>query len=76
MAITGQGRASKEQVAAMLCKILKISSSTLPKELDATDGLAAAYCHYLQTSTAAETDTKLYKNWKDFAVKNQKRIKT
>ena len=76
MAITGQGRASKEQVAAMLCKILKISPSSLPKELDATDGLAAAYCHYLQTSTAAETDTKRYKNWKDFAVKTQKRIKT
>ena len=40
MAITGQGRASKEQVADMLCRILKIPHDILPKELDATDGLA------------------------------------
>ncbi|MDR3327929.1 MAG: crossover junction endodeoxyribonuclease RuvC [Prevotellaceae bacterium] len=74
MAITGQGRASKEQVSAMLCKILKIPVSDLPKELDATDGLAAAYCHYLQTNTIATTTTK-YRNWKDFVVKNNTRIK-
>lgn len=43
-AITGQGGASKEQVAALLQKILGIG--TTPKELDATDGLAVALCHY------------------------------
>ncbi len=75
MAITGQGRASKEQVAAMLCKILKISPESFPKELDATDGLAAAYCHYLQTSSSALTDSKKYKNWKDFASKNRSKVK-
>ena len=46
MAITGKGTASKEQVAAMLKSILKIRE--LPKQLDATDGLAAAVCHFFQ----------------------------
>jgi len=73
MALTGQGRASKEQVADMLCKILKIPASELPKELDATDGLAAAYCHYLQTSSSV-TSEKKYKSWKDFVNKNANRI--
>jgi len=74
MALTGQGRASKEQVADMLCKILKIPKSELPKELDATDGLAAAYCHYLQTSNIINPEKK-YKNWKDFINKNADRVK-
>ncbi|MDR1543535.1 MAG: crossover junction endodeoxyribonuclease RuvC [Prevotellaceae bacterium] len=73
MAITGQGRASKEQVANMLCRILKISVSDLPKELDATDGLAAAYCHFLQTNSVVSSAK--YKNWKDFVGKNKKKIK-
>ena len=75
MAITGQGRASKEQVADMLCRILKIPHDILPKELDATDGLAAAYCHYLQTQSVVGSEKK-YRNWKDFAEKNKERIKT
>jgi len=74
MALTGQGRASKEQVADMLCKILKIPASELPKELDATDGLAAAYCHYLQTNCSINSEKK-YKSWKDFAQKNIDRVK-
>jgi len=73
MALTGQGRAAKEQVADMLCKILKIPASDLPKELDATDGLAAAYCHYLQTGSAINSEKK-YKSWKDFANKNTDRV--
>ena len=44
LSITGNGNASKEQVAKMLQSILKIK--TLPKKLDSTDGLAAAVCHY------------------------------
>jgi len=74
MAITGQGRAAKEQVAAMLCKILKISESELPKELDATDGLATAYCHYLQTNNIISNEKK-YKNWRDFVQKNANKVK-
>ena len=44
MAITGNGKASKEQVADMMRRFLKIPDALMPKHLDATDGLAAAYC--------------------------------
>ncbi len=49
MAITGNGRASKEQVAAMLQRYLAISNETLLPYLDATDALAAAYCHFIES---------------------------
>lgn len=52
-AITGEGGASKEQVAALLQKILGIG--TTPKELDATDGLAVALCHYYIASSPLGT---------------------
>ena len=42
-AITGNGRAQKEQVAAMVVRILKLSEA--PKPVDATDALALAICH-------------------------------
>ena len=71
MSITGQGGASKEQVALLLQKTLKLE--TLPKDLDATDGLAAAMCHYYQSNTP-KTD-KSYNSWKDFINKNPNRIK-
>lgn len=48
MAITGNGQASKNQVADMLRRILSIKTEEMPPLLDATDGLAAAYCHFLQ----------------------------
>ena len=48
MSITGQGAASKEQVAAMLMNILKFDMKDI--KLDATDGLAAALCHFYQTN--------------------------
>ena len=44
MAITGNGNASKEQVAKMLQSLLRFKE--LPKNLDSTDGLAAAVCHF------------------------------
>jgi crossover junction endodeoxyribonuclease RuvC len=47
MAITGNGRASKDQVADMLRRYLNISSGEMLPQLDATDGLAAAYYHFL-----------------------------
>ncbi len=70
MAITGQGNASKEQVAAMLQGMLSIRE--LPKNLDATDGLAAAVCHFHQ-HTPPDTGAS-FKSWKDFIAKNPKRI--
>ena len=73
MAITGQGQASKEQVAGMLQRMLHIADSDMPKFMDATDALGAAYCHFLQMGRP-ETDAKHYSGWKDFASKNQSRI--
>jgi len=73
LAITGQGLASKEQVAGMLKRILKIPDEKMSKYLDATDALAAAYCHYMK-SGIPQTD-KHYSSWKDFVTKNQSRCK-
>lgn len=73
MAITGQGRASKEQVAGMLQHLLNISNDEMPKFMDATDALGAAYCHFLQMKTP-ETGAHHYRSWKDFLVKNKERM--
>lgn len=71
MAITGSGSASKEQVAAMLYSILDIKAFDGP--LDATDGLAAAMCHYFQNNLS--TGGKTYSGWKSFLSDNPDRIK-
>jgi len=72
MAITGNGRASKEQVADMLRRFLKINPENMLPQLDATDGLAAAYCHYLQMGKPLSE--KKYSNWKDYVAKNGERV--
>jgi len=72
MSITGQGSASKEQVAFILQRILKFED--LPKNLDATDGLAAAVCHFFQNSYETKGNDKA-KSWKDFVARNPKRVK-
>lgn len=69
--ITGTGNASKEQVAAMLKTLLNIK--TLPKRLDATDGLAAAVCHFFQGDSSSKGEN--YTGWEAFVSKNPKRIK-
>ena len=61
MAITGNGQAAKEQVAGMLQHILRIPDECMLPQLDATDGLAAAYCHYLQTNRPMPE--KAYTGW-------------
>ncbi len=71
MSITGQGAASKEQVASMLMNILKFDLTEI--KLDATDGLAAALCHFYQINNPAKG--KGYHSWKDFMNKNPKRVK-
>lgn len=72
MAITGQGGASKEQVAAMLQRILHIEERDMCEFMDATDALGAAYCHYLQMG--CPEPLAHYRGWKDFVNKNQNRI--
>lgn len=69
--ITGNGNASKEQVAAMLQTILKFHD--LPEYLDATDGLAAAVCHSFQNNKIG-INGKSYSGWKNFIDANPKRI--
>ena len=71
MAITGQGSASKEQVAAMLMRILIFKNNDI--KLDATDGLAAALCHFFQSNRPQAE--KAYNSWKDFMNKNPGRVK-
>ena len=72
MAITGNGAASKEQVAGMLQRLLKFDKETLTKFMDATDALGAAYCHYMQMNRP-ESQVH-YKGWKDFVNKNQEKV--
>ena len=69
MAITGTGTASKEQVAGMLQRILKLDKEEMPKFMDATDALGAAYCHFMQMNRP-ETGVH-YSSWKDFVTKNK-----
>lgn len=73
MTITGNGQASKEQVAEMLRRILHIPQENMLPQLDATDGLAAALCHYYETSRPV-TAHKGSNNWKDFIAKNPDKI--
>ncbi|HLP04067.1 MAG TPA: crossover junction endodeoxyribonuclease RuvC [Paludibacter sp.] len=73
MAITGNGNASKEQVADMLRRFLNIAAEDMLPQLDATDGLAAAYCHFLQIGRPKSE--KAYSGWKDFIAKNEGRVK-
>ena len=47
MAITGNGSASKEQVAGMLQRLLKFDEDAMTKFMDGTDALGAAYCHFM-----------------------------
>ena len=70
--ITGSGNASKEQVAGMLKSILKMKE--LPEYLDATDGLAAALCHYYQGNSVGATG-KSYSGWASFISQNPERKK-
>ncbi len=74
MAITGRGNASKDQVAVMLQRILHLDEKEMQVARDATDALAAAYCHYLQMSVPQSGEVKHYRSWKEYAERNQKRV--
>ena len=73
MAITGNGQASKQQVADMLRRILHIPQQLTPLP-DATDALAAAYCHHLQLMSPYH-NTASHTTWADFIAHNPHRIK-
>jgi len=67
--VTGNGNASKEQVAKMLMTLFALTE--LPKLLDATDALAVALCHHYQKSTVKATSS----SWERFVKDNPGRIK-
>ena len=71
MSITGSGSASKEQVATLLKHTLGFKET--PDNLDATDGLAAAVCHFYQRKPVGPE--KSFNSWKDFINKNPGRVK-
>lgn len=71
MAITGNGNATKEQVAKMLQSVLKLKS--LPKNLDSTDGLAAAVCHFYNEGRVEVG--KSYTGWEAFIKQNPNKVK-
>ena len=71
--ITGSGAASKEQVAAMLQKLLNFQD--MPKYLDATDGLAAAVCHHFSKGIGEHNKVK-GDSWTAFLSQNPKRLKS
>ena len=67
--IAGSGNASKEQVAAMLARLLQFSE--MPRHLDATDALATAVCHYFQRIPKGRK--KQHSGWKSFLTENPER---
>lgn len=69
-AITGMGRAAKEQVAFFLKNMFSLTE--LPKELDATDAIGVAVCHYLQMRSPVHKSGA--KSWSDFVKKNPDRV--
>ncbi|WPP48886.1 crossover junction endodeoxyribonuclease RuvC [Catalinimonas niigatensis] len=71
--VTGNGNASKEQVAHMLQNLLKFPEQPSAEQqlLDATDALAVALCHHYQKSTPV----RQAKSWKAFLADNPDRIK-
>lgn len=73
LAITGNGNASKEQVAAMLQSRMNIKIDS--KYLDATDALAAAVCHHQSlTSALSGINTKRYNDWSSYIKDNDSKV--
>jgi crossover junction endodeoxyribonuclease RuvC len=70
--VTGNGNASKEQVAAMLKTLLRFKET--PKHLDATDALAAAVCHHFERGKDSQNSGN-YTGWKSFLKDNPNREK-
>ncbi len=82
--VTGNGNATKEQVARLLQTIFKIEEQ--PNYYDATDALAVAFCHHLQSGSgwkppatekkkSASTKKGTRNEWSAFLSKNASRIR-
>lgn len=73
-AITGNGAASKEQVKELLRRILSLKDEDFAKELDASDALGAALCHFYESAKPVQASSA--KSWKAFIAANPDRVKT
>ena len=76
--ITGNGNATKEQVAAMLLSILRVAE--LPASTDATDAVAVAVCHHFSRNSITRPRSKGdssrgSSDWGSFVRNNPGRIK-
>ncbi len=71
LAITGVGQASKEQVSSMLHRMFSIED--MPINFDASDGLAAAVCHFYESQSRLPSNKS--KGWAEFIRSNPDRIK-
>lgn len=72
MSVTGNGSASKEQVAGMLQKMFKMNADKATPFLDATDALAIAYCHHMQRKSIVSATE--YSTWSAFVKNNTARV--
>lgn len=78
LSITGNGNATKEQVAAMLLSILRIKE--LPSSTDATDAVAVAVCHHFSRNSITRPSAKSGSSrgsgdWGSFVRNNPGRVK-
>lgn len=74
--ITGVGTASKEQVATILQRTLKIpETKNRPKQFDATDALAVALCHFYQSSNPLSASDKSLSSWSAFVKANPHKVR-
>jgi crossover junction endodeoxyribonuclease RuvC len=73
--VTGNGNASKEQVAAMIGGILGLAE--LPSSTDATDAVAVALCHCYSSGSIARTKGRARgtSDWGSFVRNNPGRVK-
>lgn len=71
--ITGNGNADKEQVWKMLQQLMTLKEK--PASYDATDALAVAVCHHFQTGAKLTNLSGGFKDWSDFARKNESKIR-
>lgn len=72
--ITGNGNASKQQVAYMIRKMVKVQEKKL--KMDATDALAVAWCHSMRSKQNDHGANSGFSGWKDFVTKNSERTRS
>ena len=72
--VTGNGNASKEQVAYMVASLLQFEQLTEGISHDATDALAVAFCHKEREISGKLPSAVHYRGWADFVRENPNRI--